>query len=234
MEESGELTVWLQRFCFCIVPYILFQKTLKWFIINKHKGIHNNRQTFKTDASLFLVPEPMISWNSISESWRWKCDGKPARRRRTSAFSAKESTCPAGELRGGAERGQDTTLNCTSPTRGESRCSSWEPADPWCCSLSSREAANPSSRHTLAELPQPWASLRGCKPDLWRRAAHPWAPTVLVSGGGCEQFFREYSTEEWFPFICAASAHDCCRGCCSRSDQLFRDTCNQNFAAQFS
>lgn len=91
MEKPDKLTVWWQQFYFCIVPYRLFQKTLKWFKTNKLKYVCYEHQTFEVNSLLLPVPEPIISWNSISESWRWKCDGKPARRSNTSAFSARET-----------------------------------------------------------------------------------------------------------------------------------------------
>lgn len=58
----------------------------------EHRAFRTGASGITNGCMLPQVPEPMISWNSSSESCRWKCDGKPARSRRTSAFSAKENT----------------------------------------------------------------------------------------------------------------------------------------------
>lgn len=80
------LTVLWLLFYFCIVPCTLSQKNLNW--IKKNKHILSWARYTKADWGFLKLPEPIISWNSISESWRWKCEGNSALRRRTSAFSA--------------------------------------------------------------------------------------------------------------------------------------------------
>lgn len=58
------------------------------------------------------LPEPIISWNSISESWRWKREGSSALRRRTSAFSA-NSDCAFTMGVGCAHMAIDTQWTCS-------------------------------------------------------------------------------------------------------------------------
>lgn len=46
-----------------------------------------------TENRRWRLPDPIISLNSSSDSWRWKWDGRLARSRRTSAFSENRQQC---------------------------------------------------------------------------------------------------------------------------------------------
>lgn len=146
----------------------------------------------------------MISWNSISESCRWKCDGKPARRRRTSAFSARKHH-PVCKTRPGA--GPSTTAL-------KSRTLHWES---WLFPANWLLILLPAAARPMTEHP---CNATGCLGHSWLWHCQPWALPTPQTPPVPWMVVQHPSHGELIPSFCVARAHCCCWGCCSRADWL--------------
>lgn len=81
-------TVLWQRFCFGICLCRLFQRSLSVKQIQYSVRLSNYMKHIHWPENIWTrLPDPIISLNSSSDSWRWKWDGRLALSRRTSAFS---------------------------------------------------------------------------------------------------------------------------------------------------